>query len=377
MAKKVNPLLNALVLRPLSAIYGLVTGARNKMFDCGLLSQRRFDIPVLVVGNIAVGGTGKTPHTEYLVERLRYRYNIGVLSRGYNRATKGFVLATSKTAAREIGDEPYQIYRKYGRDVMVAVCEDRCKGIEEMRRVDPNLNLIILDDAFQHRYVQPSLSIVLTEYSRPVFKDRLMPAGRLRESPDALQRADIVVVTKCPDTLQPLDYSLMARDLKLLAYQKLYFTQYSYGPLHPVFDDDPDQPVPNLSALGPDDTVVALAGVANPRPFVRHIKQSGVNVKTLIFRDHHNFVRDDIVRLVEKIKSAKNPASTIVVTTEKDAMRLRGFKNMRPGLRRRLFYLPIQVEFIRTGKLENPTSSNSDFDSTVISLLSQAEKKLK
>ena len=373
MATKVNPLVRNLILRPLSVVYGAVVSVRNKMFDCGLLSQRRFDIPVVVVGNIAVGGTGKTPHTEYLIDHLRYRYNIGVLSRGYNRASKGFVLATSVTGAREIGDEPYQIFRKYGRDVMVAVCEDRCKGIDEMRRIDPNINLILLDDAFQHRYVRPSVSIVLTEFARPVFKDSLMPAGRLRESPSALQRADVVIVTKCPDVMQPLDYSLMARNLRLLAYQKLFFTRYVYDALRPVFDCEPDLLVPNLAALGADHTIVALAGVANPRPFVRHLKNYGTQLKTLIFPDHHNFQRDDFVKLVAKIKSSTNPANTIVVTTEKDAMRLRDFKNLNKSLRQRLFYLPVNVEFIRTGKPDNPAQT-TDFDATLLSLIIQSQK---
>ena len=184
--KRVNPILSTLLLKPLSLAYGAVTGTRNKMFDFGILAQREFDIPVLVVGNIAAGGTGKTPHTEYLVDLLRYRFNIAVLSRGYNRRTSGFILATPKSTAKDIGDEPYQIYRKFGKDVTVAVCEDRCKGIDELRAIDPSINLVILDDAFQHRYVKPTVAIVLTEHSRPVFSDSVLPAVRLRESSGSL-----------------------------------------------------------------------------------------------------------------------------------------------------------------------------------------------
>lgn len=194
---KKRPLLHKILLLPLSKIYGMVTSVRNKMFDLGILKQREFDVPVIVVGNLAVGGTGKTPHTEFIISSLRHGYHIGVLSRGYKRGTKGFVLAKRESSPQDIGDEPYQIYRKYGHDVTVAVCEDRCKGINEMLRLDPDINLVILDDAFQHRYVKPAVSIVITEYARPLYLDSMLPYGRLRESVKGLNRADIIIVSKC------------------------------------------------------------------------------------------------------------------------------------------------------------------------------------
>lgn len=170
-----NKIISNFILLPMSKLYGLGVGVRNIMFKWHILKQRKFDVPVIVIGNIAAGGTGKTPHTEYVINLLKYNYHIGMISRGYKRNTKGFVLATSRSTPLDIGDEPYQIFQKFGREVSVAVCENRCEGIEELLRIDPEINLIVLDDAFQHRYVKPTVSIVLTEFNRPIFMDRLLP----------------------------------------------------------------------------------------------------------------------------------------------------------------------------------------------------------
>lgn len=363
----VNPIVRALLLKPLSVAYGAVTASRNKMFDFGILSQRRFDIPVLVVGNIAVGGTGKTPHTEYLVDLLRFRYRIAVLSRGYNRKTNGFVLASPTTGPREIGDEPYQIYKKFGKDVTVAVCEDRCKGIDELRAIDPTINLVILDDAFQHRYVKPTVSVVLTEHSRPIYEDSIMPAGHLRESPSAINRADIVIVTKCPPEMRPMDYRLFVKQLNLQPWQKLYFTKYLYGSLRPLFPAEAIT-TPFFNALTEADTILALVGVANPRPFLKHLRSYKAKVRALIFSDHHNFTHEDISLVVKRINTSSNPSRTFVVTTEKDAMRLSALPDIPPELRARIFYLPIKVSFI-----PNPASVNADgsddFENSILHLL--------
>lgn len=355
-----SQLLGSLVLKPMSWLYGAVTGVRNKMFDTGLLAQREFDIPLLVIGNLAVGGTGKTPHTEYFIEQLRNTYNIGVLSRGYNRRTKGFVLADDDSTAHLIGDEPLQIYRKFGhgpRPVMVAVCEDRCRGIDRMRELNPDLNLIILDDAFQHRYVKPGLSVVLTEYARPVYADSLLPHGRLREGLGSLHRADIVVVTKCPEDMRQLDYRLFAKNLELYPYQRLYFSKYEYCAPQPVFPLDKPL-ITSLDDLGTGNYIIALAGIAHPLSFVRHLRQSKAKVKGLIFSDHHNYTPDDIHTLVRKIKSTGNPAKTIVITTEKDAMRLRAIPDLPSGLKSRLYYIPIKVKIIPHNVHDNRVEDN-------------------
>jgi len=360
--------MKGLLLKPLSVVYGAVTSARNKMFELGVLEQREFDIPVLVVGNIAVGGTGKTPHVEFLVELLHQKYRVGVLARGYNRRTKGFRQATDQSDAREIGDEPYQIYRKFGpRGVMVAVCEDRCKGIDRMREIDPKLNLIILDDAFQHRYVKPTVSIVLTEHSRPVFDDEMMPAGHLREHAGALRRADIVVVSKCPDDMKQIDYRIFTKNMKLYPYQQLFFSRYAYGELTPLFPEEAKSR-PAIDGMSEKDTIIVVAGIANPGPFVKRLKQSSAKVRGLIFSDHHNFKRDDIAAIINKIKSSADPKRTIVVTTEKDAMRLRDFPGLPPALKRRIFYLPISVKFI-SAETAAGRNGTREFSEAVVSLL--------
>ncbi len=365
-----NALVRGLLLKPLGVAYGAITAMRNRMFDCGVLRQRRFDIPVLVVGNIAVGGTGKTPHTEYLIEMLRTRYHIGALSRGYNRRAKGFHAAQPDSTARQIGDEPFQIYQKFkDKGVMVAVCEDRCEGIDRMRELDPDLNLIILDDAFQHRYVKPAVSVVLTEYSRPVFADSILPAGRLRESAAALHRADVVVVTKCPDEMKQLEYRLFVKNLELYPYQKLFFSRYTYGAPTPLYPADVSS-VPNLGNLTQADTMVVVAGVANPKPFVRHMRQSGAKVRGLIYPDHHNFNRNDILAIIDKIKTSPDPTRTFVVTTEKDAMRLRDFTGLPKSLRRRIFYIPVSVQFI-TNPSSGGQSGSIEFSETITRLLSK------
>ena len=368
-----HKIMSGLLLKPLSLVYGAVTATRNKMFDFGILTQREFDIPVLVVGNISVGGTGKTPHTEYLIRLLSGRYRIGVLSRGYNRKTSGFVLVDDKANASTVGDESFQIYRKFGHQgVMVVVCEDRCEGIDHMREIDPTLNLIILDDAFQHRYVKPKVSVVLTEYSRPVYSDSMLPAGRLRENRGALHRADIVVVTKCPPNMKQLEYRLFVKNLNLYPYQKLYFSSYDYEDIRPVFPDVAGE-LQSISELCSFDYVIALAGIAHPREFIKHVKASGAKVSSMVYADHHNYTRGDMADLIAKIKSSPDPKRTIVITTEKDAMRLRALSGLPKALKSRLYYLPITVKLI-----PNVAESNVgayDFAETITAMIDRDDKQ--
>lgn len=302
----------------MSKLYGLGVGMRNLMFKWHILKQREFPVPVVVVGNIGVGGTGKTPHTEYVIDLLRYKYRIGMLSRGYKRKTKGFVLATRRSSPLDIGDEPYQIYQKFGSDITVAVCEDRCAGIEEMLRLDPKINLIVLDDAFQHRYVKPTVSIVLTEFNNPVFYDRLLPLGRLREPQSSIYRADMVVVTKCPEQLQPLEYRIFKNSLKLFPFQKLFFSRFDYPALRPLFPDYVPTTL-HLSWLSSADTIYVLSGIANPKPLVRYLKGFKAKVKVKVYPDHHNFSRRDLENITRRFNELEGERK-FIVTTEKDAV---------------------------------------------------------
>lgn len=334
-----------LILTPLSYLYGVAVYVRNKMFDWGILKSKKFGIPVVSIGNIAAGGTGKTPHTEYIIDLLRSSYNIGVVSRGYKRRTSGFVLASSRSTTGDIGDEPYQIYNKFGGEIKVAVCERRVEGVEKLLKAFPQINLILLDDAFQHRYIKPSTNIVLTEYSRPYYEDRLLPLGRLRESVRAIhKRADFIVVTKCPDDIKPIDLLLLKKHLDLFPYQKLCFSRFSYDLPSPVFPDESTY-VPMFNILEEKDTILLLVGIANPMPLIRHLKQYRAAVKIMQYPDHHDFSRDDLNDIEETFHSLRGRYK-FIITTEKDAVRLAGNPYVPNDLKQHVFYQPIRVEFI-------------------------------
>lgn len=332
------------MLKPMSWLYGIVTDARNWLFDHKVIHQTEFDIPVVTVGNITVGGTGKTPHVEYLVGMLGTSYNTAVLSRGYKRKTKGFIVANSNSTPESVGDEPLQIYQKFGSRVKVAVCEDRSKGICELQRLYPDLQLIILDDGYQHRYVKPAVSVLLMDYNRPIYEDNLLPLGRLRESAHQISRADMVIVTKCPSDLTPLSYRLVSKKLDLMPYQKLYFSNYNYGGLLPVFPDDDPYRV-SLEQLTSRDTVMLVSGVANPRGFVKHFKNYPFEVRVNHFSDHHDFSREELEKLEEKFRALPGERK-VIVTTEKDAMRLAYNPYFPTYLKPFTFYIPIRVKML-------------------------------
>ena len=330
------------LLTPLSWLFDGVTNVRNRMFDIGMLKMREFDVPVVSVGNITVGGTGKTPHVEYIIRNLATDYNIAVLSRGYKRKTRGFLLANSKSTPDAIGDEPYQIYQKFGMRVRVAVCENRVKGIERILELHPEVNLILLDDAFQHRYVKPKVSVLLMDYNRPIYKDKVLPLGRLRENRHAAERADMVICTKCPEGLMPLQYRLVSKGLDLLAFQKLFFTRYEYGALQPVFPDECPYNV-SLETFTKRDSVLLLTGIAHPRYFVRYFKQYPFKVKVDHYSDHHDFTRRDLQGIEQTLRQMSGERK-IIVTTEKDAVRLSNNPYFSEELKPYVFYLPVEVK---------------------------------
>lgn len=352
------------ILTPLSWIYGGITATRNWMFNAGILKQEKFDVPVVCIGNLTVGGTGKTPHTEYIVEMLSSEYKTAVLSRGYKRKTKGFLIANSHSTPESIGDEPLQIYNKYGAKAKVAVCESRKKGIKELLNQFPELELIVLDDAFQHRYVQPKVAILLMDYNRPVYDDHLLPLGRLRESLHQINRADMVIVTKCPADTTPLDFRLVQKKLDLMSFQKLYFSRYIQGGLLPVFPDDEPYSV-SLGSLTKNDTVLLLTGIANPRGFVRYFKSYPFKVKVHHFPDHHSFSRDDLINL-EKLFNSMPGERKIILTTEKDSVRLAYNPYFPNRLKPVTFFMPIAVRMVNG-------LGNSDFITDLKKQINEAE----
>ncbi len=334
-------MLRLLATVPLSWIYGLAVAIRNKLFDWKILRSEEFDIPIVCVGNLTVGGTGKTPHTEYLIEHLSHRYRIAVLSRGYKRKTKGFVEASLKSSYRKIGDEPKQIKLKFP-DIPVAVCEKRAEGIRRLRELHPEVNLILLDDAFQHRQVEAWVNLVLMDYNRLTVRDHLLPRGRLRDTKNQLKRAQIVIVTKCPDTIKPIDLRVTRKELDLFPYQGLYFSRFRTGELTPLFPEH-EQPFPK-----PGTPVVAMAGIANPTGFFGQMDRRFNLLKTLAYPDHYAYRVGDLNKL-ERILSI-SPPETLVVMTEKDAVKLSSRQKIPAELQKKLYYAPIEVTFLDQGE---------------------------
>ena len=332
------------LLTPFSWGYGAGVWLRNAAFDVGLLPQEEFDVPVVSVGNITVGGTGKTPHVEYIIEALYRRYHIAVLSRGYKRKTKGFILASNNMTPRDIGDEPYQIFSKFSGLITLAVCESRRKGIRELLRIDPDINLILLDDGFQHRYVKPKVNIVLVDYNHPPYEDKLMPLGTLREPARNVLRGDIVVVTKCPSDITAMDNRMVKKNLALFPYQGLFFSNIRYADPIPVFPVQSPQ-ITSLQWLREDDAVLCLTGIATPKPLVRYLRQFAARVKVMHFDDHHFFTRRDFSDIF-KVYNQLEGKRKFIITTEKDAVRIMNNPYFPPTRRHCIFYIPMRVGFL-------------------------------
>lgn len=330
-------------LRPLSWVYGRGVQLRNLGFEWGLLKQTSYEVPVICVGNITIGGTGKTPHTEMLLRMLMPDHRVAVLSRGYKRKSRGFRLADSKTPMREIGDEPWQMKQKFPQAI-VAVDTNRRRGIRQLLTAEAtrDVDVILLDDAYQHRYVHPGLNILLTDYHRLITDDALLPAGRLREPVSAKERANVVIVTKCPFDLKPMDYRVIREALDLKPYQSLFFSTFRYGSLRRLFGDTAGQ----TEELTPDTHVLLLTGIASPQQMLLDLHRSTRHITPIPFADHHEFTPHDIERIEQAFTDLQG-SKRLIITTEKDASRLLLVDNLSPIVRRHIYVLPIEVEFLR------------------------------
>ena len=328
-------------LTPFSWLYGLGVGIRNQMFEIGILKSKSYDIPVISVGNITVGGSGKTPHVEHLVRLLQDKVKVAVLSRGYKRKSRGYVLADKQSTARDIGDEPYQMMKKFP-DIHVAVDRKRCHGIERLVSdvSTKDTDVILLDDAYQHRYVKPGINILLVDYHRLIIYDKLLPAGRLREPQSGKSRADIVIITNCPRDLKPMEFRVLTKALNLYPYQKLFFTTLDYCPLKPLFcgDDLPLEEIPK------DMNVLLLTGIASPKQMILDLKPFVSDIQPMSFADHHQFSKRDIRKLNERF--AAMPKPKMIITTEKDNARLFGLDGLSEEVRHNIYQLPIRIEFM-------------------------------
>jgi len=326
------------LLLPFSLLYGIAVIIRNYCYDAGLFKSKSFDKPVISVGNLDVGGAGKSPMTEYLIRLLKNDYKLATLSRGYGRKTKGYLTAATTATATNLGDEPAQFKAKFP-DITVAVCEKRVEGIQKLL---PDHDVILLDDAFQHRAVQPGLSILLLDYNRLGEPHLLLPAGNLREPFAGRWRAQIIVVTKCPAALNDDEKSAAAQLIEPLPYQKVFYTRIAYQPLAAI--DGKMQ----AQAVDSDTTVFLLTGIANPKPLLQHLGGYTPHVVHHNYPDHHPFTPKNIAKLAAEF-SACRAQKKLVITTEKDAQRLQQswFNGALPGGGDLpVFVLPIKVEFL-------------------------------
>lgn len=323
------------LLFPFALLYGVLAYLRNKCYDWGICKSTGFDFPVISIGNLSMGGTGKTPHVENLIRLLSKDYKVAVLSRGYKRASRGFVLAGEKSTTRDVGDEPLQIKKKF-KNITVAVDRNRVRGIKKIKEAFPDIDVILLDDAFQHRAVKPGLSIILTDFHKLYPEDYPFPVGSLREFRRGARRADIIVVTKTPQVLSPITVRRISGLIKPKEHQKLYFSTLRYGKLTPLPGLDLEAPADNISSI------LIFAGIANMYPLQDHVSQMCNHLFQFRYGDHHKYTSSDFLRIRRKYESIFTQ-NKIIITTEKDAMRI-----AYPGIPKELeglpiFYIPIQT----------------------------------
>ena len=318
------------ILTPLSWIYGSVTNVRNRLYDQHILSSQKPEQFIISVGNLTVGGTGKTPMTEYLVRLLQTNFQLAILSRGYGRKTRGFLLAESQSTAADIGDEPLQYFKKYSKKVAVAVCENRVEGAKQLMNIHPGIHVLLLDDAFQHRAIQQDIKLLLNDYNRPFYDDLPFPAGRLRETRNGASRADAIIVTKCPADLSDLEKEKVIRKIRKYSHAEtpVFFSTIRYA-----------EPVGYSNEAVKLKNVKLVAGIANPQTFITHLNSHFNVIEEIIFADHHNYTSTDLDRLIKNLKN-----DTFVVTTEKDMVKLKPLVEQ-SGLTAQFAYIPIAVDF--------------------------------
>ncbi|MFN0035518.1 MAG: tetraacyldisaccharide 4'-kinase [Saprospiraceae bacterium] len=326
-----------ILLLPLALLYGLGVGLRDLFYRVGILRSVRFDLPVISVGNLSVGGAGKSPHIEYLIRWLGQFLEVAVLSRGYGRNTSGYRPVTIIDTAEMVGDEPMQFKRKF-RDVPICVSESRALGVPELLKRNPETQCVLLDDAFQHLAVKPGLNILLTEFARPFTRDWLLPSGRLREGRYGYRRADIIIVTKCPPDLSPRQRQKMTQEIDPFPRQHLFFSRYRYGIPYELLRPDIRRP------LDLDTDVLLVSAIAHTDYLLQYLAASAKSAQTLEYEDHHYFKEDELLDMTRRFD--RMPGSNkIILTTEKDAMRLELHQNFLWKNQLPIFVLPIEVEF--------------------------------
>ena len=324
--------------------YSWITATRNRLFDCGLIKSHLFSIPTICIGNISVGGTGKTPHTEYLVKLLKEKFHTAVLSRGYGRKSKGYILADEKTPMSIIGDEPFQIKSKFKQDINVAVCEKRVIGIEKLTKDAKETEVILLDDAFQHRHVKAGLNILLIDSSHPIWQDCILPFGRMRESENGIRRADIVIITKCKN-LTDEEKNFCRNHIKKIKDIPVFFSRMRYGELYPLFGCYKKE-------ISQETDILLVTGIARPEPLIRQVESMCKNVTVIKYDDHHNFTSNDFKEIEYCYNNIKNCNKTII-TTEKDATRILQHTDVAKVIKESIQVLPIDIEILNKKEMFN------------------------
>lgn len=352
---------------PFSLLYGCVLWLRNKFYDWNILKSTSFDIPVICVGNLSVGGTGKTPHIEYLIPLLSPQFKVAVLSRGYGRKTKGFLLSDINSTAADIGDEPLQFKTKFP-ELHIAVDEKRVRGIQNLLQLFPDIQVILLDDAFQHRAVKADFSIVLTDFSKPYFKDYVVPTGTLREFRMGIKRAQSIVVTKCPDVLVPIEKSVFQKAIQPKTNQQLHFSYIKYGEFVP-FNKQIISPFGKEYYFEHHYSIVLFTGIANTQPLEYYLKEKTKNLVPVRFADHHAFTLTDIEN-IKKIFDNIASANKILLTTEKDVMRLKTPELSDALKHLPLFYIPIEIAFHK----EDANSGSTNFNKQLLDYVTTIQR---
>ena len=336
------------LLLPISFLYSIVLSLRHKLYDWNILKSKSYDIPNICVGNLNFGGTGKTPHIEYLARLLSETYQVAILSRGYGRDTKGFILANEGHTHHDIGDEPLQYFKKFD-NIKIAVDEKRCEGMERLLQDENPPQIVLLDDAYQHRKIKPGLNILLTDYYNLYSDSHLFPAGDLRDIKKAAKRAEIIVVTKSPNVITPYYRRDVESKLKLLPHQKIFYSYIEYLDFKPLSKLSYEVDIKEAK------TVLLLCGIANTYSLEDHIKRKYNTISKIKFNDHHNFTEKDADMIVEKYNSliGKNK---VIITTEKDAMRLINSSFINKFDNIPVFVVPIKIKFHK----EEGTSFNDE-----------------
>lgn len=334
--------LRYILLYPVSLIYAMVVAIRNRFYDWKVFKSTSFtgEVKTICVGNLCAGGSGKTPHVDYIIQLLKKDYHVATISRGYKRKTSGYILADAAASAESIGDEPMIFHTKH-KDILVSVDSNRVRGIQNLLKEENKPDVVILDDAFQHRAVKAGLNILLTDYSDLYIHDTFLPSGYLRESKSNSIRADIIIVTKTPDNATNVDLKSIIKDIKPFPYQNLFFSYLKYGNLYHLYDPEKEQLKPAMDLFKYN--VVLFSGIANPKPLNTYIKEYANDVEIKEFPDHHYYSEDDIDGIISSFTAIPGE-NKLIITTEKDAVKLAGdaFVNKLKDLP--IFVLPLEID---------------------------------